>query len=143
ILEERYQRLLYHFRSAGVGQIEGVVKDALPDLQTEVAVIHAAVGAMQDIKPRADFEVYLKKFLQSLNLILPNAAAHPHRGPGRRFGSLLRMLKTRYKDDSRDITDAGEKVKALINERLIDLGISPKLPPIELLSDDFMARVRK
>ena len=43
-------------------------------------MIHAAVGAMKDIKRRADFEVYLKKFLQSLNIILPNAAAHPYRG---------------------------------------------------------------
>ena len=100
-------------------------------------------GAMKDIKRRADFEVYLKKFLQSLNLILPHAAGHPYRGPARRFGYLLRMVKERYKDDSLDISDAGEKVKALINEHLIDLGINPKIPPIELLSDDFIANVQK
>jgi len=34
-------------------------------------------------------------------------------------------------------------VKALINEHLIDLGINPKIPPIELLSADFLAHVRK
>jgi type I restriction enzyme R subunit len=53
------------------------------------------------------------------------------------------MVKERYKDDSLDISDAGEKVKALINEHLIDLGINPKIPPIELLSDDFIAHVQK
>jgi len=53
------------------------------------------------------------------------------------------MVKERYKDDSLDITDAGEKVKALINEHLIDLGINPKIPPVELLSDDFIAHVQK
>ena len=53
------------------------------------------------------------------------------------------MVKERYKDDSLDIADAGEKVKALINEHLIDLGINPKIPPVELLSDDFMANVQK
>ena len=53
------------------------------------------------------------------------------------------MVKERYKDDSLDIADAGEKVKALINEHLIDLGINPKIPPIELLSDDFIAHVQK
>ena len=36
------------------------------------------------------------------------------------------MVKERYKDDSLDISDAGEKVKALINEHLIDLGINPR-----------------
>lgn len=143
ILEERYQRLLQHFRSLGVSQIEAFVKGTLPGPADDVAVLHAAVGALREIKPRADFEVYFKKFLQSLNLILPNPAAQPYRGAARRFGYLLRMVKERYKDDSLDISDAGEKVKALINEHLIDLGINPKIPPVELLSDDFIAHVQK
>ena len=143
ILEERYQRLLQHFRSAGISEIEAFVTGALATPHTEVAVAHAAVGAMKDIKHRADFEVFLKKFLQSLNLILPHETGHPYRGPARRFGYLLRMVKERYKDDSLDLADAGAKVKALINEHLIDLGINPKIPPIELLSEDFMANVRK
>ncbi len=143
ILEERYQRLLQHFRTAGIEAIEAFTRDTLPSVEAEVAVVHAAVGAMKDIKLRADFEVYLKKFLQSLNLILPNSAGHAYRGPARRFGYLLRMAKERYKDDSLDIADAGAKVKALINEHLIDLGINPKIPPVELLSDDFLIHVRK
>jgi type I restriction enzyme R subunit len=143
ILEERYQRLLQHFRAAGVRDVEAFIAGTLGSPEAEVAVVHAAVRAMEDIKPRADFEVYLKKFLQSLNLILPNEAGHPYRGAVRRFGYLLRMVKERYKDDSLDISDAGEKVKALINEHLVDLGINPKIPPIELLSDDFLAHVQK
>ncbi|MDB6170823.1 MAG: type site-specific deoxyribonuclease, HsdR family [Chthoniobacteraceae bacterium] len=142
ILEERFQRLLQHFKTAGVAGIEAFVTGALSDPQAEVAMIHAAVGAMKEIKARADFEVYLKKFLQSLNLILPNPAGHPYRGPARRFGYLLRMVKERYKDESLDLGDAGAKVKALINEHLIDLGINPKIPPTELLSEDFLKNVR-
>lgn len=143
ILEERYRRLLQHFVDAGVADIEEFVKGRLGSPQAEPAVIHASVGAMQDIKRRADFEVYLKKFLQSLNLILPNAAGHPYRGPARRFGYLLRMIKERYKDDSLDIADAGAKVKSLINEHLIDLGINPQIPPVELLSDQFISHVNE
>lgn len=81
--------------------------------------------------------------MQSLNLILPHEAGHRYRGPARRFGYLLRMVKERYKDDSLDISDAGAKVRALINEHLIDLGINPKIPPIELLSPDFLEHVRR
>ncbi len=143
ILEERYQRLLQHFRSAGISTIEAFVTGALKGPEEEVAVVHAAVGAMQDLKRRADFEVYLKAFLQSLNLILPHETGHSYRGPARRFGYLLRMVKERYKDDSLDLADAGAKVKALINEHLIDLGINPKIPPIELLSAEFVDQVRK
>ncbi len=34
-------------------------------------------------------------------------------------------------------------MKALINEHLVELGIDPKIPPIELLSDGFIAHVQK
>ncbi len=143
ILEERYQRLLQHFRTAKVAAIEPFVRGTIASPADEVAVVHAAVSALKDVKARADFEVYLNKFLQSLNLILPNAAGQSYRGPARRFGYLLRMTKERYKDDSLNIADAGAKVKALINEHLIDLGINPKILPVELLADDFIAKVRK
>lgn len=143
ILDERYQRLVQHFRAAGVAEIEAFVRGASATPEAEVAVVHAAVGVMKDIKRRANFEVFLKKFLQSLNLILPHSSAQPYRVPARRFGYLLRMVKERYKDDSIEIADAGAKVKALINEHLVDLGINPKIPPTELLSDDFLANVRR
>ncbi len=143
ILEERYQRLLQHFRAAGVTAIEEFVQGRTATPAAEVALVHSAVGSMQDIRRRADFEVYLKKFLQSLNLILPHASGHAYRGPARRFGYLLRMVKERYKDESLDIADAGAKVKALINEHLIDLGIDPRIPPIELLSPDFLANLQR
>ena len=142
ILEERYRRLIQHFTACGVDGIESFVSEKLSSPEAEVKVIHSAVTAMKDIKRRADFEVYLKKFLQSLNLILPHPSGHPYRGPTRRFGYLLRMVKERYKDESLDIADAGAKVRALINEHLIDLGINPKIPPVELLSPDFMAQVQ-
>lgn len=143
ILDERYQRMLQHFQGLGVEDIEAFVNDDLDNIEEQVQVLHAAVGALADVKKRADFEVYLKKFLESLNLILPSEAGHLYRGPARRFGYLLRMTKERFKDDSLDISDAGEKVKALINEHLIDLGINPKIPPIELLSDDFLSHVEQ
>jgi type I restriction enzyme R subunit len=143
ILDERYHRLLQHFRALGITEIEPFVTGTLANTRAEIAVLHAAVGALKEIKPRADFEIFLKQFLQSLNLILPHESAHRYRGPARRFGYLLRMVKERYKDDSLNIADAGEKVKALINEHLIDLGINPKIPPIELLSPDFMEHLEK
>jgi type I restriction enzyme R subunit len=143
ILEERYHRLVQHFESLGVNQIKGFVTGAKLSPEVEVAILNSAVGALKRIQPRADFEVYFKKFLHSLNLILPNVSGNRYRGPARRFGYILRMVKERYKDDSLDIAGAGAKVKQLINEHLVDLGINPKIPPVELLSDDFLAQVSK
>ena len=143
ILEERYVRLIQHFEAAGVQGIRKFAEGALTDAASEVAVVHQAVRVLKDIKLRADFEVYLKKFLASLDIVLPNIAAAPYRVPARRFGYLLRMTKERYKDETLELGDAGEKVKRLINEHLISLGINPKVPPVELLAEDFIEQLNR
>lgn len=104
-------------------------------------MVHKAVNALEPIKARADFEVYLKKFLMSLDLILPGAAAHRYRGPARRLGYLMRMTKERFKDDSINFAGVGEKVAAVISKHLIELGVDPKIPPVELLDPDFVEQV--
>ena len=74
---------------------------------------------------------------------MPNASAQPFRVPAKRFGYILQVTKERYKDESLRLSDAGEKVKALINEHLVSLGINPKVPPVELLAEDFLERLRQ
>ena len=59
------------------------------------------------------------------------------------FRSIIAKVRERYKDDSLNITSAGEKVKKLVNEHLISLGINPKIPPVELYSPQFMDQVKK
>lgn len=141
VLEERYQRLLQHFIGLGVKQIKAFVTGALPDMQADAAVVHAAVTALKDEKRRADFDVYLKKFLMSMDIILPQPAAQPYRVPARRFGYLLQVTKERYKDASLDLGNAGEKVKGLINQHLINLGINQMVAPVELLAPDFLEKL--
>jgi len=141
VLEERLQRLLQFFEALGVKQIKGFVEGTLPDIEADAAVVHVAVKALKDEKQRADFEVYFKKFLSSLDIILPQPAAQPFRVPAKRLSYILQVAKERYKDSSLDLGSAGEKVKALINEHLISLGINPKVPPIELLAEDFLAKL--
>ena len=109
----------------------------------DAAVVHAAVKALgKDERYRADFEVVPEE--------VPDEPGHhpaalqsaqPFRVPARRFGYILQVAKERYKDDSLQLGDAGEKVKALINEHLISLGINPKVPPVELLAEDFLQRI--
>ena len=141
VLEERYQRLLQHFDALGVKHIRRLVTGDLPTQDEEAAVVHAAVTALENERHRADFDVYLKKFLMSMDVVLPHAAAQPYRVPARRFGYILAVAKERYKDSSLNLGNAGEKVKALINTHLISLGINPKVGPVELLAPDFMEQL--
>ena len=142
-LEARYRRLIQLFVDHGVTRIEDFVQQRLQPAQVEFDVLEQAITLLEDIQLRATFEVYLKKFMQSLDIVLPNAAANPYKIPVKRFGFLLIKVKERYKDDTLNISGAGEKVKRLIDEHLISLGINPKIPPVELLSPKFIQEVEK
>ena len=143
VLEERYQRLLQLFAEHKVARVREFVEGTLRDIEADAAVVHEAVKLLKDEKIRADFDVYLKKFLMSMDIILPNQAAHVYRVPAKRFGYILRVTKERYKDESLNLGDAGQKVRDLINAHLISLGINPKVPPVELLSEDFINQLNQ
>ena len=143
VLQERYQRLLQLFAEHKIAGIADYVEGRLPSIEADAEVVHAAVTLLKDEKIRADFDVYLKKFLMSLDIILPHPAGHPYRVPARRLGYILRVTKERYKDTSLNLGAAGEKVRELINAHLISLGINPKVPPVELLSEDFIAQLNQ
>lgn len=143
VLQERYQRLLTLFSQNKVAGVKDFVEGKLPDIQAEALVVHEAVKLLKDEKLRADFDVYLKKFLSSLDIIMPHIAAHAYRIPAKRFGYIQRVAKERYKDESLNLGDAGQKVRDLINEHLISLGINPKVPPVELLSENFLEQLNQ
>lgn len=143
VLEERYQRLLQLFAAHKVANVREFVQGLLPNIEADAAVVHQAVTLLKDEKIRADFDVYLKKFLSSLDIILPHPSGHAYRVPAKRFGYIQRVAKERYKDDTLNLGDAGQKVRDLINEHLISLGINPKVPPVELLSDNFLDKLNE
>lgn len=143
ILESRYQRLIQLFMDNGVNEIEGFVNQTITDPQETYDILELAIEKMEEVKLRATFEVYFKKFLQSMDIVLPHSAANRYKIPVKRFGYLLSKVKQRYKDDSLNIAGAGEKVRKLVNEHLISLGINPRIPPVELFSSHFIDEVDK
>ncbi|QDT59461.1 Type-1 restriction enzyme R protein [Stieleria bergensis] len=143
VLQDRYRRLINLFVDNGVKNIEDFVEQKISNRTDEFAALEKAIECMEDIKQRSNFEVYFKKFMQSMDIILPNAAANPYKIPVKRFGYIFVRVRDRYKDDTLTISGAGEKVKKLIDEHLISLGINPKIPPVELFSSQFIQEVEK
>lgn len=143
VLETRYQRLINLFRDNGVADIQDFVEQKLKDERRQYAVLEQAVEIMEDIKLRESFSVFYKKFLQSMDIILPSPLAQPFKIPMWRFGYLMSRVKERYKDESMNIASAGEKVKKLVNDHLISLGIDPKIPPVELISPTFIKHLEQ
>jgi type I restriction enzyme R subunit len=143
ILESRYRRLLQLLENQGIQEIEDFVEQRIDDPRHEYQVLIQIVRTMNDVKLRATFEVYLKSFLQSINVILPNRAANPYKIPSRRFGYILAQVREHYKDTSINVAGAGAKVRRLINEHLIDEGIDPTIPPVELTAPEFIEHVSR
>lgn len=143
VLEDRYRRLIQLFEDNGVKRIEDFVQQRIPDAKTQFEVLEQAVACMEDVKQRSNFEVYLNKFMQSMDIVLPHPSANAFKVPVKRFGFLWIRIRERYKDESLSISNAGEKVKKLIDEHLISLGINPKIPPVELFSPQFIQEVDK
>ncbi|OMH39417.1 type I restriction endonuclease subunit R [Motiliproteus sp. MSK22-1] len=143
VLESRYRRLIQLFEDNDISLIEALVKQKLDNNAQRYEVTEAAVRALEDIKTRDSFNVYLKKFMQSMDIILPNRLADPFKIPMYQFSHLQAKARERYKDDSINIGGAGEKVRKLVNEHLVSLGINPKVAPVELFSPSFVQNVRK
>ena len=141
ILRDRYNRLIQLFEDAGVRRIKPFVEQNISNAKDEYEILEKALDALEDIKQRETFNVYMKKFLSSLDIVMPNPLGKPYSIPAKRFGYIHAKAKQRFKDDSITIAGAGAKVRKLIDEHLVGLGINPKIPPTELLSDTFIVEL--
>jgi len=142
VLQSRYQQLIQLFEDKGVKKIDSLVQQELDSDAERYQVTEAAIVILEDVKTRDSFNVYLKKFMQSMDIILPNKLADPYKIPMYQFSHLQAKSRERYKDDSINISGAGEKVRKLVNEHLISLGINPKVPPVELFSEKFITTLK-
>jgi hypothetical protein len=101
-----------------------------------------ALEALRDDKLRAQMHVELKDFLSTLDTVLPRAEARPYLEDAKHFTALHERARRLYRGGERPIgREVGEKVRALIDEHVISLGIDPKVPPVEILDAKFDAHI--
>ena len=100
------------------------------------------VLALKDEEIRAQFDIAFKRFAKQLDVILPDAAAKPFVADLRLLGKVHHAAKTLYRDDGMDISDAGEKVRQLVDEHILSTGVDPKIPPIDLLAANFKESIQ-
>lgn len=142
VLESRYRRLLQLFTELKVHNIEAFVNQKL-SVDEHYQVQLQAIAVLEDPRQRDSFNVFLKKFLQSMDIIMPNSLADPYKTPMYQFVHIQAKARQRYQDDSMSFQGVGAKIRHLVNEHLISLGINPKIKPIDLFSDAFMTHMGK
>ncbi len=122
VLRDRHLRVVDVLRRQGVESLE----DA-----------EACITALATEKVRAEFAVKLKAFLNSLDTVLPRPEGLPFVKDAKRLAYIHARARGRYKDLPQLGKDVGAKVRKLIDDHVISLGIDPKIPPIQLTDADF------
>ncbi len=126
VLRDRHVRVVDLFRQRGV--------EALDDTE-------ACVEVLGSEKLRAEFAVKLKAFLASLDTVLPRPEGLPYSRDAKQLAYIHARARNRYKDTPVLGKDVGAKVRRLIDEHVISLGIDPKIPPIQLTDAEFASHV--
>lgn len=126
VLRDRHLRVVDLFRQLGIESLE----------DTE-----ACVEALGSEKLRAEFAVKLKAFLGSLDTVLPRPEGLPYTKDAKKLAYIYARARNRYKDTPLLGKDVGAKVRKLIDDHVISLGIDPKIPPIQLTDAKFDTHV--
>jgi type I restriction enzyme R subunit len=104
----------------------------------------ACVELLEDQRLRAEFHVLLKAFLVTLDLVLPRPQALPYVKDAKILGDIQLRARNRYRSGERPIgEEVGAKVRTLIDEHIISLGIDPKIPPMVIGDATFDEHVDK
>ncbi len=128
VLRDRHLRVVDLFRQRGIDQLS----------DTE-----ACVEALGNEKLRAEFAVKLKAFLGSLDTVLPRPEGLPYTKDAKKLAYIYARARNRYKDTPVLGKDVGAKVRKLIDDHVISLGIDPKIPPINLTDAQFDTHVAR
>jgi len=126
VLRDRHIRVVDVFRRAGMDDLSND-EDCLNVLATE--------------KARAEFTVKLKDFLKSLEIVLPRPEGLPFVKDAKRLAYIHARARNRYRDVMVIGSDVGAKVRKLIDDHVISLGIDPKIPPVQLTDAEFEKQV--
>lgn len=107
-------------------------------------VIEQCVQLFADPELRARFDIDLKRFLVSLDIVLPRPEARPFVADAKLFGKIQFETRRRYRDQNNGGFDPSlyrEKVRQLIDEHITVLDLAQVVPPLRITDVDFKAHV--
>lgn len=128
-LRDRRDRCANLFQSRGV--------DDLSDAE-------ACVVLLSDERLRAEFTVKVKQFFDTLDLVLPRPEGLPFVKDAKTLAFIYARARNRYREGMPVLGKSiGGKVRHLIDQHVISLGIDPKIPPISITDAEFAEHVGK
>ena len=128
VLRDRHLRVVDLFRRRGV--------ENLSDHE-------ACVEVLSDERLRAEFAVKLKQFLDTLDVVLPRPEGLPFAPDAKLLAFIHARARNRYRDTPVLGKDVGAKVRKLIDDHVVSMGVDPKIAPVSLTDADFGDKVAR
>ncbi|RKH29779.1 type I restriction endonuclease subunit R [Corallococcus sp. CA041A] len=99
------------------------------------------VAVLEPEDVRAEFDQAFRVFSQSLDMLLPDPRALPYVDDLRWLGKIRGAARARYRDPGLDISDAGAKVRKLIEDVVVAEGIQLLVKEVSIFSKDFEEKI--
>lgn len=104
--------------------------------------IDACVDVLADEEIRDDFIALTRSFNKAMDRVLPDPEALKFAGDLKLMAFIRESARNRYRDEKLSIKDASRKIREIVDEYLISKGVDPKIPPLEIFSPEFAARIK-
>ena len=104
--------------------------------------IDACVDVLADEEVRDDFIALTRAFNKAMDRVLPDPVALKFAGDLKLMAFIRESARNRYRDDKLSIKDASRKIREIVDEYLVSKGVDPKIPPLEIFSPEFAARIK-
>lgn len=143
LLKYRYEQLPKIFSDHGVRNIRDYVNYKITNTNEQLLVLEHCLEVLKDVEIRADFAVKFKLFLKSMDILLSKPFSRPYIAPMKAFGHIHNRAQSRFRDDSINILGAGKKVRKLIDDYLISIGINTKIKPVDIIAEGFLDELGK
>jgi type I restriction enzyme R subunit len=104
--------------------------------------IEACVQVLENDELRARFDVLLRRFLETVETVMPRRQVKPFLAEARLFALVSTWARARYEASTEfDISLYGERVRELIDRHVTALGVRQVIPPNRITADDFKSKV--
>jgi type I restriction enzyme R subunit len=128
-LRDQHHRVVDLFTSRGVADLDDTEQ---------------AVQLLADERLRAEFTVKLKQFFDTLDLVLPRPEGLPYVKDAKCLSFIYTRARNRYREGMPTLGKSiGAKVRRLIDDHIVSLGVDPKIPPISITDAKFSEHVEK
>ncbi|GAB4111965.1 MAG: HsdR family type I site-specific deoxyribonuclease [Candidatus Caldatribacteriota bacterium] len=105
--------------------------------------VEECIDLLVDEEIRDEFITLVRGFNKAMDKVLPDPEALKYTTDLKIINFIKESARQRYRDDKLSIKDASRKIREIVEEYLISHGVNPKIPPLSLLSDDFISKVKK